>query len=81
MSIPNPPGSSAPGAQHSIHVLSIPSSARGQPPARPMLSITIIVASHGKNSSIEKSIVYVPPTHMNVVNPSSSSGQHLGHNL
>ena len=33
MSVTNPPGSSAPGAQHSIPVSSIPSSAGGQPPA------------------------------------------------
>ena len=33
MSIPNPPGSSALGQQHSIHVSSIPSSAGGKPPA------------------------------------------------
>ena len=31
MSVPNPPKSSTPGAQHSIPVSSIPSSARGQP--------------------------------------------------
>ena len=33
MSVPNPPGSSALGEQHSIHVSSIPSSVGGQPPA------------------------------------------------
>ena len=78
MSVPNPPGSSALGAPHLILVSSIPSSAEGKPPARPMLSVTGIVASHGQTSSIDKYIVYVPPTHMNVVNPPSSSGQPLG---
>ena len=33
MSVPNPLGSSTPGAQHSIHVSSIPFSAGEQPPA------------------------------------------------
>ena len=33
MYVPNPPRSSAPGAQPSIPVSSLPSSARGQPPA------------------------------------------------
>ena len=47
MSIPNPPESSAPRAQHSIPVSSLPSSARGKPPARPMLSGTGIVPSQG----------------------------------
>ena len=31
MSIPNPPGSSAPGEQHSTPISSTPSSVRGQP--------------------------------------------------
>ena len=78
MSVPNPPRSSAPGAQHSIHVSSLPSSAGGKPPTRPTLSITGIVPSHGQASSIEKSIVYVPPTHINLVNPPSSSSHRLG---
>ena len=43
-----------------------------------MLSVTGIVAIHGQTSNIEKSISYVPPTHMNLVNPPSSSGQPLG---
>ena len=33
MSVPNPLGTSTIGAQHSIHVSSIPSSSKGQPPA------------------------------------------------
>ena len=33
MSAPNPPGTSAPGAQHSIPVSSLPSSAGGEPPS------------------------------------------------
>ena len=78
MSVPNPPGSSAPGEQHSIHVSSIPSSAGGEPLARPTLSVIGIVASHEQTSSIEQSIVYVPPNHTNVVNPPFSSGQPLG---
>ena len=78
MSIPNPPRSSTPGEQHSILVSSIPSSVRGQPPARPMLPVTGIVASHGQTSSIDKSTVYVPPTQTNVVNPPSSLSQPLG---
>ena len=47
MSIPNPPKSFAYGAQHSILVSSIPSSAGGKPLTRPMLYVTGIVASHG----------------------------------
>ena len=47
MSIPHPPRSFAPGAQHSILVSSIPSSAGGKILARPMLSVTRIVPSHG----------------------------------
>ena len=43
ISVPNRPGSSAPGEQHSIPILSIPSSAGGQPPAQPMLPVTRIV--------------------------------------
>ena len=74
MYVPNPPGSSVLGEQHSIPISSIPSSVEGQPPARPTLPVTGIVASHGKSSSIEQSTFYVPPTHMNVVNPPSSSG-------
>ena len=81
MYVPNPLRSSAHGEQHSIHVSSTPSSAGEQPPARPTLPITGVVASNGQTSSIEKSTVYVPPTHTNVVNPPSSSGQPLGHNL
>ena len=75
MSVPNPPKSSAPRAQPSIPISSLPSSARGQPPARPMLSSTRIVSSQGQTSGIEQSTVYVPPTHTNVVTPPSSSGQ------
>ena len=78
MSVPNPPRSSAPGTLPSILVSSVPSSAGGQPPTRPMLSDTKIVPSQGQTSNIEPSIVYVPPTHTNVVNLSSSSGQPLG---
>ena len=74
MSIPNPLRSSTPGAQNSIPVSSLPSSARGQPPEQPTLSVTGIVPSHGQTSSIEQSTVHVPPTHTNVVNPPSSSG-------
>ena len=33
MYVPNPPGSSAPGSQPSIHVLSLPSSVGGKPQA------------------------------------------------
>ena len=47
MSIPNPPRSFALGAQHSIHVSSIPSSVGVQPLARPTLSVTGIVPSQG----------------------------------
>ena len=74
MSVPNLPNSSTPGAQPSIHVSTFPFSARGQPPTRPTLSGTGIVPIQGQTSSIEKSTVYVPPTHTNVVNPPSSSG-------
>ena len=48
MSIPNPPRSSAPGAQPSIPVSSVPSSAGGKPLTRPTLSGTRIVPSQGK---------------------------------
>ena len=72
------PRSFALGAQPSIPVLSVPSSAGGQPLARPMLSSTRIVPSQGQTSNIEQSRVYLPPTHTNVVNPPSSSGQPLG---
>ena len=78
MSVPNLPMSFAPGAQPSIPVSSLPSSVGGKPLARPMLSITEIVPSQGQTSSIEKSTIYVPPTHTNVVNLPSSSGQPLG---
>ena len=47
-SIPNPPRSSAPREQHSIPVSSVPSSAKGQPPARPTLHVTGVVAIHGQ---------------------------------
>ena len=78
MFVPNPPRSIAPGAQPSILVSSLPSSVGGQPPARPTLSGTGIVSSQGQTSGIEQSIVYVPPTHTNVVNPPSSLGHPLG---
>ena len=45
---------------------------------RPMLSGTRIVPSQGWTYNIEPSIVYVPPTHTNVVNPPSSSGEPSG---
>ena len=51
---------------------------RGKPLARPTLSSTGIVPIQGKTSNIEPYIVYVPPTHTNVVNPASSSGHPLG---
>ena len=44
-SVLNPPRSSAPGAQPSIPITSLPSSAGGQPPAQPTLSSTRIVPS------------------------------------
>ena len=47
MFVPNPPRSSARGAQHSIPVSSLPSSAGGKPPARPTLSEAEIVPSQG----------------------------------
>ena len=78
MSIPNPPRSSTHGAQHSIPISLIPSSAGGKPLARPTLFVTRIVPSQGQTSSIEKSTVYVPPTHTIVVNPPSNLGQPLG---
>ena len=40
MSVPNPPRSSTPRSQPSVPVSSVPSSAGGKPPARPMLSST-----------------------------------------
>ena len=43
-----------------------------------MLSGTGIVPSQGETSNIESSTVYVPPTHTNVVNSPSNSGQPLG---
>ena len=75
MYVPNLPRSSAPEIQSSIPIFSIPSSAGGQPLARPTLFDTGIVPSQGQTSNIEPSTVYVPPTHTNVVNPPSSSGQ------
>ena len=57
------------------HYLLVP---RGATPARPTLSGTRIVPRQEQTSNIEPSIVYVPPTHTNVVNPPSSSGQPLG---
>ena len=81
MSVPNPPGTFAPGAQHLILVSSIPNSAGGKPSAQPTLSSTGIVPSQGQTFGIEKSTVYIPPTHTNVVNPRSNSGQPWGHNL
>ena len=47
MSVPNPPRSSTPGAQPSIHVSSSPSSAGGKPSAQPTLFGTKIVSSKG----------------------------------
>ena len=81
MYVPNPPESFAPREQHSILVSSISSSAERQPLAQPMLHVTRFVASHGHTSSIEQSIVYVPPTHTNVVNPPSVQVSPWGHNL
>ena len=81
MSVPNPLGFSTLGEQHSIPVSSTPSNVGGKPPARPTLPFTGVVASNGHTSSTEKSTVYVPPTHTNVVNTPSSSGQPWGHNL
>ena len=78
MSFPNPPRSSVPEIQSSIPVSSTPSSAGGKPQARPTLSDIGIVPSQGKTSNIEPSIVFLPPTHTNVVNPPSSLGQTLG---
>ena len=78
MSVPNPPRSFASGAQPLIPVSSVPSNAGGQPPARPTLSDTRILPSQGQTSNIKSSTVFVPPTHTNVVNPPSSSGQPLG---
>ena len=78
MYVPNLPKSSAPRTQPSIPVLSLPSSARGKPPARPMLSGTRIVPNQGQNSNIEQSTIYVPPTHTNMANPPSISGHLLG---
>ena len=78
ISVPNPPRSSTPGAQHSIPILSLPYNVRGKPLARPTLYSTRILPSQGNTSGIEKYIVYVPPTHTNVVNPPSSSGHPLG---
>ena len=46
-SIPNPPRFSAPGAQRSIPISSLPSIAGGQPLARPTLSGTGIAVSQG----------------------------------
>ena len=43
-----------------------------------MLFDTRIVTSQGHTSNIEPSTVYVPPTHSNVVNPPSNSGQPSG---
>ena len=37
-----------------------------------------VVPSQEQTSNIETSTVFVPPTHTNVVNPPSSSGQPLG---
>ena len=54
--VPNLPRSSTPGAQPSIPISSVPSSARGQPPVRPTLS-----GSQGQTSNIEPSTVYSPP--------------------
>ena len=71
MSIPNLPRSPTPEIQPSIHVLSVPSNAGGQPPARPTLSYTRIVPSQGHTSNIEPSTVYVPPTHT-IVDPGGS---------
>ena len=78
MSVPNPPRSSALGAQPSIPISLVPSNAGGKPPAQPTLFGTGIVPSQGHTYNIEPSIVYVPPTHTNVVNPPSSSGHPLG---
>ena len=78
MYVPNPPRSSTPGAQPSIPILSSPSSVGGKPSTLPTLFGIGIVPSQGQTSNIEQSIVYVPPTHNDVVNPPSSSGQPLG---
>ena len=81
MSDPNPPRAFAYGAQPSIPVSSVPLNAMGQPPARPTLSDPGVVPSQEQTSNIETSIVFVPPTHNNVVNIPSSSGRPLGAQL
>ena len=81
MSIPNPPRSFEPGAQHSIPMSSLPSSTEGKPSGMTYLTGTEIVSSQGQTYGIDKSTVYVPPTHTNVVNPPSSYGQPLGAQL
>ena len=78
MSVPNPPRYFASGAQPSIPVSLVPSNAGGEPPERPTLSDAEILPSQGKTYNIESSTIFVPPTHTNVVNPPSNSGQRLG---
>ena len=78
MYVPNPPRYFASGAQPSNFVSSVPLNAGGKPPARPTLSDTRVVPSQGQTSNIETSTFFVPPTHTNVLNPPSSSGQSLG---
>ena len=78
VSVPNPPRYFASGAQPSIPVSSVPLNVGWQPSTRPTLFDTRVVPSQGHTSNIETSTVFVPPTHTNVVNPPSSSGQPLG---
>ena len=52
MSVPNIPRSSTPGAQPSIHVLSVPSNVGGQPSTQPTLSDAEILPSQGQTSNI-----------------------------
>ena len=77
-SVSSHPIPSIAGAKPSAQVVFVPSNIRGKPPVRPMLSVSGVVTSTRKTSTTGKSVVYVPPTHTNMVNPPSSSGQPLG---
>ena len=57
-----------------VLVVSIPSNVGGEPPMRPTLPTIGTVTSNRKTYDVGKSIVYVPPTNTDVLNPPSSPG-------
>ena len=76
--VSSPPMSSMAGGKPSTPVVSVPSNVEGKPLARPTLPSTRVVTHNRQISTAGPSIVYVPPTNMNIVNPPLSPRQDLG---